>query len=96
MADEAYLDGQPIQASEKPLFGRPANLSTQYYSAKIVGNYSQHSSKIKITWDSCPNEILEISRSQIFVSRKRKRKAQNYYNEDEEEVSRIIFIVDFV
>ena len=90
---EEYINGQLVQASEEPLYGRPTDLDTQYYPATIIGNYSQHCQKIKITWDSSPKEIIEISRSQIFVSKKRRRNAPNYYNKDDEEVSRIILII---
>ena len=98
---EEYFDGQLIQASEEPLYGRPTDLDTQYYSAKIVGNYSQHSSKIKIIWDSSPKEIVEISREQIFVSKKRRRNANaanqshsnNNDNEEEEEEEEVVSII---
>ena len=95
---EEYFDGQLIQASEEPLYGRPTDLDTQYYSAKIVGNYSQHNRTIKIIWDSS-KEIVEISREQIFVSKKRKRNANaanqshSNNNDNEEEEEEVVSII---
>ena len=92
-----YTNDQAIQASEKPLDGRPANRTTQHYPARIVGDYYQDTQAIKIIWDSRPGVVRSIHPDQIFAGDgRRKRKARNYYNEEDEEVSRIIFIIYFV
>ena len=77
MAEEYYYtNNQAIQASEKPLDGRPANRTTQHYPARIVGDYYQDTQAIKIIWDSRPGVVRSIHPDQIFAGDgRRKRKA---------------------